>query len=70
MLLFLFFENNGFSKSSEIEEVADLRQGSSFLTFFVFFLLHLEPYNFVLEESFGPPLFGGVAILGRSSGLF
>ena len=64
-----FFLNNGFFASSEINEVADLRQGSSFLTFFIFFLLKLEPYNFALQVSFGALIFGVVAVLGRSSGL-
>ena len=65
----IFFEINDFLASPEIHEVADLRQGSSFLTFFIFFLLKLEPYNFALQVSFGALIFGVVAVLGRSSGL-
>ena len=63
-----FLENNDFFASSEINEVADLRQGSSFLTFFTFFLLKLGSYIFALQAPFGALIFGVVAILGRSSG--
>ena len=38
----LFFRKSGFSRSPEIREVADLRQGSSFLAFFIFFLLEIR----------------------------
>ena len=65
-----FFVNNGFFASSEINEVADLRQGSSFLTFFTFFLLKLGSYIFALQAPFGGLIFGVVTVLGRSSGLF
>ena len=67
---FFFFENNGFDTSSEINEVADLRQGSSFLTFFTFFLLKLGSCIFALQAPFGGLIFGVVTVLGRSSGLF
>ena len=65
-----FFENNVFFASSEINEVADLRQGSSFLTFFTFFLLKLGSCIFALQALFGGLIFGVVTVLGRSSGLF
>ena len=52
------------------QEVPSLRQGSSSFTFFYFFILELEPYNFELEVALGHPIFRVVAILGRSSGCF
>ena len=65
-----FFENNDFLTSPEIQEVADLRQGSSFLAFFTFFLLKLGLYFFALQVPFGALSFGVVAVLGRASGFF
>ena len=65
-----FFENNDVFASSEIKEVADLRQGSLFLSFFTFFLLKLGSCIFALQAPFGGLIFGVVTVLGRSSGLF
>ena len=65
-----FSESKDFLASPEIKEVADLRQGSSFLAFFTFFLLKLGCYIFALQVPFGALIFGVVAVLGRSSGLF
>ena len=37
-----FTESKDFLASPDIKEVADLRQGSSFLAFFIFFLLEIR----------------------------
>ena len=63
-------ESKAFHQYLKNQEVPSLRQGSSFLKFFYFFILELEPYNFELKVGFGHPIFRVVAILGRPSGCF
>ena len=63
-------ESKAFHQSLKHQEVPFLRQGSSFLTFFTFFLLKLGSCIFALQAPFGGLIFGVVTVLGRSSGLF
>ena len=63
-------ESKTFHQYLKNQEVPSLRQGSSFLKFFYFFILELEPYNFELEVALRHPIFRVVAILVRSSGCF
>ena len=63
-------ESKAFHQSLKNQEVPFLRQGSSFIKFFFFCILELEPYNSELKVGFGHLIFCVVAILGRPSGSF
>ena len=63
-------ESKAFHQSLKNQEVRFLGQGSSFIKFFHFCILELEPYNFELKVGFGHPIFRVVAILGTPSGCF
>ena len=65
-----FFKLMIFSHLLKLREWPIVDRGLRFLAFFIFFIRNVEAYSFALEIAFGPPNFGGVAILGTSSGVF
>ena len=65
-----FFKLMIFSHLLKLREWPIVDRGLRFLAFFIFFIRNVEAYSFALENAFRPPNFGGVAILGTSSGVF